>query len=127
MAHPLTGEACGVHRTFLNDAAHKIGRKMLGRQGVIRVSGDAEVTTGLGISEGVEDALAVILSGWRPVWAATSAGAIARFPIIEGILALTIFADADEAGAIAAQSCARRWAEAAREARIIRPGSSYLG
>lgn len=77
---------------------------------------------GLGISEGIEDGLAVLLSGWAPVWAATSAGAIARFPVLAGIMALTIFADADEPGIAAARKCAAQWRDAGREVRVSCPG-----
>jgi hypothetical protein len=127
MSDPVTGEPCGIHRTYLaaegrdrlRDAK---GRAMLGGAGVVRMAPDAEVTLGLGIAEGVETCLAVLQGfDWRPVWAATSAGAIARFPVLAGIEALTIFADADKAGTEAAQRCAARWAEAGREARILTP------
>ena len=84
---------------------------MLGSQGVVRVSPDEDVTHGLGIAEGVEDALAILASGWEPVWAATSAGMIERFPVLPGIECLTIFADNDGAGVTAAQACAERWAD----------------
>ena len=53
-----------------------------GRQGVVRITPDEDVTYGLGIAEGVEDALAVVMDWGRPVWAATSAGAIERFPVL---------------------------------------------
>jgi putative DNA primase/helicase len=112
MTDPLTNKRCGIHRTFLNSDGTKRDRKMLGRQGVVRLSPDEEVTTGLGIVEGVEDGLAVLLSGWTPVWAATSAGAIERFPVLPGIESLTVFADADAAGMKAAQVCVERWATA---------------
>ena len=84
MTDPVSGEPTGVHRTFVDAGGAKIERKMLGRQGVIRLSLDDSVTTSIGIAEGLEDALAILLSGWSPVWAATSAGAIARFPILAG-------------------------------------------
>ena len=64
----------------------------------------------------------MLLSGW-PVWAATSAGAIARLPVLAGIDALTIFADADQAGRQAAKACADRWAAHGRNVRIVAPGS----
>ena len=44
-----------------------------------------------------------------PVWAATSCGAIERFPVLPPIEALTIFIDKDEAGTRAAEACAERW------------------
>lgn len=123
MTDPLTNQQCGVHRTFLNADGSKRERKMLGCQGVVRLSPDEDVTHGLGVAEGVEDALAILDSGWAPVWAATSAGMIERFPVLHGIECLTIFADNDAAGMAAAQACAERWAD--REVYII--GSYYEG
>ena len=121
MTDPVTGEPFGVHRTFLDADGAKVGRKMLGRQGVVRLSPDDEVTMGLGITEGVEDGLAVLLSGWAPVWAGTSAGALAKLPILPGIEALTIFADADVPGMQAATMCRDRWRSADREVVIVAP------
>jgi hypothetical protein len=118
MTTPIGNVPCGVHRTFLNKDGTKRERKMLGKQGIVRVSPDEDVTQGLGIAEGVEDALAILISGWAPVWAATSAGGIERFPILGGIEFLTIFADNDGAGQKAAEACATRWTETGREARI---------
>lgn len=95
---------------------------MAGHAGVIRLSPDVEVTGGLGLAEGIETALSVVQGfGWRPVWAAASAGAIARFPVLPSIEALTIFADPDGAGLRAAEECAGRWRAAGREARTVAP------
>jgi len=47
------------------------------------------VLDGLAIAEGIEDGLAVLLTGRAPVWAATSAGALAKFPVLIGIECLT--------------------------------------
>jgi hypothetical protein len=113
MTDPVSGDAVGIHRTFLKDDGTKRERKMLGRAGVVRLSPD--VTLGLGISEGIEDALSVIASGWSPVWAALSCGGIERLPVLSGIEALTIFHDRDEAGVRAAEICAERWSSAGRE------------
>jgi putative DNA primase/helicase len=121
MQHPMTDTPCGIHRTFLNEDGSKRERKMLGKQGVEKLTADEDVTLGIGITEGVEDGLAVLLSGWAPIWAATSAGSLAKFPIFHGIESLTIFADADSTGLEAAQVCVGRWLVAGREARI-----SYL-
>jgi hypothetical protein len=121
MTDPLTNEAVGVHRTLITKDGTKLEHKMLGRQGVIRLSPDDLVTQGLGIVEGVEDGLAVLLSDWRPVWAATSAGAIAKFPILIGIDSLTIFADEGRAGMGAAGTCAARWRDAGAEVFIVQP------
>jgi hypothetical protein len=128
MSDPLSGAPCGVHRTFLaRDGSGKASgplptKMMAGAAGVIRLVPDADVTCGLGLAEGIETALSVMQGfGWRPVWAATSAGAIRRFPVLPGIEALTIFADPDGAGMEAARACAGAWAEAGREARICAP------
>ena len=124
MTDPVSNEPTGIHRTFLDGDGAKLERKMLGRQGVVRLSSDDEVTMGLGITEGVEDGLAVLLSGWAPVWAATSAGAIDRFPVLAGIEALTIFADADAPGIKAANTCLVRWRSAGLDACVAAPWRS---
>jgi putative DNA primase/helicase len=121
MTDPISNKPTGVHRTYLDPTGCKIDRKMLGKQGVIRLSPDETVTTGLGICEGIEDGLAVLLSEWGPMWAATSAGAIARFPVLSGSESLTIFADTDEVGLEAARACACRWDAAGRDAAIREP------
>jgi hypothetical protein len=94
---------------------------MLGTQGVVRITSDEDVSHGLGICEGIEDGLALLCLGMSPVWAATSAGGIERFPVLSGIEALTIFADNDEAGIAAASKCAERWRAAGRDTFIVRP------
>ena len=49
---------------------------MLGKQGVVRLSSDEDVLEGLAICEGIEDGLAILVSGWGPVWAATNPEAL---------------------------------------------------
>ena len=89
--------------------------------GVVRLVDDAEVTTGLGITEGIETGLSIMATGWRPVWAAIDAGNLARFPTLDGIERLTVFADHDPAGIKAARDVADRWIQARREASITLP------
>jgi len=123
----ITGEAIGVHRTFLDHVGRAVvmqdGRKkklMLGAAagGVVRLSADDEVTSALGVAEGIETALAV---PFRPVWACLSAGQLAAFPVLAGIEALTIFADQDKAGLDAANACGERWHAADREVTMAAP------
>jgi hypothetical protein len=121
MTDPASGKPCGVHRSFLaadgSGKAEGKAKMMLGGAGVVRLVPDAEVGTSLGLAEGIETSLAVMQGfGWRPVWAAASAGGIARFPVLPGIEALTIFADADDGGAgmRAAEACGERWSAMAR-------------
>ena len=129
MTHPLTGRPCGIHRTFLlpdgaGKAAVDKSRQMLGSAGVIRLSPDDVVASGLGISEGIENGVAVIAAGWRPVWSCGSLGALRDFPVLGGIASLTIFADPKPHELAGARVCAHRWAAAGREAvvRIPRDG-----
>lgn len=131
MTAPDADRGCGVHVTYLRpDGTGKATgdrpKVMLGNPGIIRLVADAEVTLGLGIAEGIEPGLAIMQrAGWRPVWAAASAGGIQRFPVLPGIEALTLFCDAGDGGRRpglrAAEACARRWREAGREARIVVP------
>lgn len=116
----ITGEAIGLHRTFLDHKGNRTSKKMLGAAagGVVRLSADDEVTTGLGIAEGIETALAV---PFRPVWACLSAGQMEKFPVLAGIEALTIFADQDATGINAANTCGERWHAADREVTMAAP------
>ncbi len=91
MTGALSARPCGVHRTFLQPdgsqrADVKPAKIMLGEAGSVRLVRDEEVTTGLGIAEGIETALAIMQrTGWRPLWAAGSAGSIAKLPTLPGI------------------------------------------
>ena len=115
MTDVITGKPMGVHRTFLNPYGTKRERKMLGLRGVIRLSPDENVLEGLGLTEGAEDGLAMLLDGWAPIWAATCANAIASFPVLSGIGALSVFSDSDDAGVRAAEACAGRWRAEGRD------------
>ncbi len=142
MVDPETGKPCGVHRTYLQpDGSGKAdvspAKMMLGDAGVMRLVPDEEVATGLGIAEGIETSLAIMQhTGWAPVWATGSAGGIARFPVLAGIEALTIWADHDlvnpktgkRPGLDAADKCAARWYAAGRTVTIQSPpeGTDWL-
>jgi hypothetical protein len=130
MTSPETGGPCGVHRTFLRDdgsgKADGTTKMMLDAAGVIRLSPDDEATIGLGITEGIETSIALlIIAGWAPIWAAASAGGLAKFPVLASIESIASFADRDDGGAglRAATACAERWRAASREARIKLPKS----
>jgi hypothetical protein len=125
MTAPETGAAVGVHCTYIapggaGKAPGDRPKVMLGKAGVIKLAPIEGAA--LGVGEGIETCLAVAQrAGWVPIWAATSAGGIARFPVIAGVEALTIFADADPPGMTAAKHAAQRWGEAGRKARICAP------
>lgn len=132
-----TNEPCAIHRTFLrSDGLGKVrdgkDKMMFGRAGgaAIKLVADEHVTDGLGIAEGIENALTALTAGWNPVWALGSAGAIRRFPALSGVEALTIFADPDGKGSgegmKAANACMTTWTEAGAEVRIIAPEDAAL-
>jgi len=128
MTDAVTGEACGLHRTFLlGDGSGKAlgskSRKMLGKAGIIRLSPDDEVELGLGICEGIETGLSLLAAGWAPIWACGPLGALRDFSVLSGIEALTIFADPKAQEIAGARVCAERWAEAGREAVVRIPGA----
>ena len=56
-----------------------------------------------------------------PVWANLDAANLARFPVLAGVEALTIFTDRDASGTgqRAALECAERWLDAGREVQIV--------
>ncbi|TPL97678.1 virulence-associated protein E [Mesorhizobium sp. B2-3-10] len=120
MTDALTGEPCGIHRTFLDGHGRKVDRKMLGRAAgaVVRLADDADVTDGLGIAEGIETALR---APFWPMWACLSAGTMKSLPVLEGITSLSIFADQDRAGLAAANECGQRWHSAGVEVTMAAP------
>lgn len=87
--------------------------------GVVRLWPDEAISRGLALAEGLESALAAA-HVVTPGWAAVDAGNLARFPVLAGIEALTIFADHDPAGMKAATECGHRWRDAGREVRVLR-------
>jgi hypothetical protein len=121
----VTNEPCGIHRTFLDKAGRKLGRKMLGRAGgaAIKLDPDEDVTLGLHIGEGIESCLAARLFGFRPVWALGSADAIGGFPVLSGIEAVTVLGETGDGGANQrnAEACLARWTEAGQDALLAVP------
>jgi hypothetical protein len=125
----MTNEACGIHRTFLDADGRPFirdgrkDRRMLGRAkgAAIKLDADAEVYAGLHIGEGIETCLAARQLGYRPTWALGSAGAIADFPVLDGIEALTVFTENDEASTRAAESVCDRYEAAGCEAWMLAP------
>lgn len=120
----IEGDAIkAVHRTRLGPDGMKIGRRMLGvaSGAAVKLDGDDAVAMGLAIGEGVETCLAARALGFCPTWALTSAGAVAAFPVIPGVEALTILAENDQASAQAIEACASCWHRAGREVIVVEP------
>ena len=115
-----------LHRIALTPNAEKIGKGMaLGSNAgcVIRLAADEDVTEGLGLAEGPETALAIMMAGWRPVWATGGTATMKNFPLLSGITSLSVFADHDEswAGLKAAREVVARYRTAGRWTQIIMP------
>jgi hypothetical protein len=132
LTDPLTGERTGgISRTYIHQG-RKIGKaKSLGgvdRLGIIRLSPDDEVLTGLHGCEGLESAMSAMMMGFIPLWAMGSTTTMENFPVLPGVGHFTVITDhdiADAAGREASQQAAnkvcQRWAYAGREATIKTP------
>ncbi len=130
-----TGEPQGLHRTALTPMGErargpdgaKLPKMMLGVAGggAIMLSPNWQVEASLAIAEGIESALAGLRrQPWLPTWAALSAGGVKGFPVLAGLEALTVYADADAAGIDASRALCQRYAEAGRYAEMVRPTSA---
>lgn len=87
---------------------------------------DADISlAGLGIAEGIEKGLALIASGWRPIWVTCGTSNMRAFPVLPWMECLTVFCDRDEPGRDAALAAVGRWQEAGREARILQPPAPF--
>lgn len=125
-----------VHRTALSLDGHKVqvagrDRAALGplTGGAVKWTPDAEVTTSLGIGEGIESTASLQHLpefGASPIWSVLNEGGIAAFPTLSGIECLWIAVDHDPAGERAARACAGRWRSDDREVFAVKakaPGS----
>jgi hypothetical protein len=119
----MTCQPVGVHRTFLRADGMKLGRKMLGRSkhAAIMLDDHPDVVSGLHIGEGIESGLAARQLGYRPVWVVGSAGAVAAFPVLAGVEAISVFTENDRASDEAARVMCARYQEAGCEGWICQP------
>lgn len=126
------GAAVALHRTWLTPDGRKAPTpgpvKKLSNAagpvmtGCIRLAwpGDGAADV-LGIAEGIETALAARQASGMPTVAAYSAGALAAWQWPAGLRRLVIFADADPAGAAAAQSLRERAMRAGLSVAVMTP------
>ena len=127
----VTNEPMTLHQTWFTPDGTKAPIKHprlflkdhVKQGGVIRLWPDEDVTYGLGIAEGIENALSAA-HGFTPVWSAIDKGNLSQLPVLDGIEALTIFTDPEDGGILAANQCAQRWLEAEREVRIWKSPNS---
>jgi hypothetical protein len=126
----ISNEPQAIHRTALSLDGQKIevnGKDRLAlasiRGGAVKLTADEEVTTCLGIGEGIETTLSLQglpEFGDTPVWSVLNAGGITSFPVLPGIECLWIAVDDDPAGRGASELCAERWRRAGREVFLVR-------
>jgi DNA polymerase I-like protein with 3'-5' exonuclease and polymerase domains len=126
MRDPISDAPTGIQRIALTPDARKIDRMMLGLSGVVQLWPAGKQ---LVIGEGLETVLAAATrlpyrdAPLRPAWAALSDGALARFPVIEGVKQLIVLADNDRnrAGQTAAEACKQRWLGGGRRVALLMP------
>lgn len=130
LSNARSGEQCGIINIYLKpDGSDRLrdskGKTVTGRgAGVVRVvmlSYFDEPTIGLVLCEGIETGIALFQREMRPIWACGGTGTLAKFPVLGGIEALTIAADADVPGQRAADQLAERWRDFGREVLTIVP------
>jgi hypothetical protein len=129
MRDPLTDEPVGIQRIALehrDGRIEKVGRRMLGRAGVVKLwpAGSTLV-----VGEGLETVLAaasrIAYVGARltPAWAALSSTKLQTLPVIPGVerLILLIDNDANQEGQTAAAHVADCWRAAGRTVVPLMP------
>jgi hypothetical protein len=112
-----------IHRIRLDMLAGRDRKLSLGstKGQVVKLSPDEDISYGLHLCEGIETGVALMARDWRPLWACCAEGTLRLFPVLDGIETLTIGADHDQAGLIAAQVCAERWVAGGKEVLIRWP------
>jgi Toprim domain len=117
-------EIVAMHRVALTPEGKKIDRRMLAptRRSAVKLS---RATDQLAIGEGIETCMAAIELGVSPAWALGSVGAIAKFPLIDGIKELTLVGEAGSASANAVEICRQRWVAAGRTVKVIMPDQPF--
>lgn len=141
LCNPLTGKATAIHRTLITPEAGNMKRNgksmkwMLAGTGILKLcdpDGLGEAMPGLSIGEGLESSLAAMVRyGAAPMWATMTAQNMKDFPTLAYVEALDIWSDFDKinpttgkrTGHEAAHTCAQRWADTGREARVKMPPS----
>ena len=136
------GVLVGLHRTYISDEGRKAPvpqpKKLSRTSGLLAGASIKlyEPTTingklTLGVSEGIETALACYLASGIPTWSCVSAGLLRAFQWPVGLQSLVIYADNDASGVGQSAACdlAARAAAAGLECRVLIPetvGNDWL-
>jgi phage/plasmid primase-like uncharacterized protein len=126
----LDGVVVALHRTYLSADGSKapvpIVKKLTGAAGPLAGASiplhDPQQGV-IGIAEGIETAQAAHLASGLPTVAAYCAGNLAAYIWPSGVRRIVVFADADPAGAAAAQSLKARAMRAGLSAAVMTPTS----
>jgi putative DNA primase/helicase len=124
MTDAATGKPTGgISRTYIHEGLKVTKAKGFGPAGLVRLTPDEDVLSGLFLTEGLESALAGMSIGLRPLWSVGSTAIMAKFPVLGGIESLAVIADHDAngAGEKAARAVEARWLQAGREVRALMP------
>lgn len=130
----LTNEPQAIHRTVLTIDGRKgevDGRDRSGlgpiRGGAVKLTPDSEVTSCLGVGEGIESTLSLRLlpeaGPTLPVWSLISSSGVQALRPLSGIEGLWIAVDHDPGGGgeRASRACAGAWRAAGAEVLLIKP------
>lgn len=128
------GQVVALHRTYLTSRGNKADvypvKKLTRTAGSLTGASIrlAPPTPGgaLGVAEGIETALAAQMGSGVPTVAAYSAGGLATFEWPGGVGELIVFADADAAGAAAAEALAIRAHRAGCPCKVLTPSVAGL-
>lgn len=125
----VTDAPQAIHRTAITLDGRKAeidgdARLALGptKGGAIKLWADAEVSTCLGVGEGIESTLSIRQHpqfAAVPVWALLDAGHLRAFPVLAGLGGLVIAVDHDPAGQSAAEILADRYAAAGAAVTLV--------
>jgi putative DNA primase/helicase len=121
----VAGNPVAIHRTYLTTAGRKAAVEPAKAskgpvwRGAIRLDPEApEIVVGEGLETSASAGRLLDL----PAWAAINAGNLARGLVLPpAVRVVVIAADADKAGAGAAEAAAERWRAEGRRVRVARP------
>lgn len=115
----VTGEPCGVHRTFLDpQTGAKVCRKMLGVAKGAAIKFD-DFQGPLTIGEGIETVLSARAAGYGPAWAVGSSSGVKEFPLLARVSVLTVLAEDDEASKRAVDKCTGNYLRAGKPVTVV--------
>jgi hypothetical protein len=127
MRDPVSDEPVGIQRIALRGRdghVEKIGRRMLGRAGVVKLW---PAGLQLPVGEGLETVLAAATripydgAPLTPAWATLSSEKLSKLAPIPGVERLIILVDHDAAGLMASDTCTARWTGAGRVVVALTP------